>query len=150
VKFWDTSALVALAFPEASSGAANAIAEEDDLMATWWGTPAELESAIQRGGRSGDMTPFSLRRGRTFLDAVEERFAEMAPTAEIRQAARRLVRVHDLRAADALQLAAALAWCAGEPDGQGFVSLDRRLRAAAELEGFRILPEEASGEPPAG
>jgi uncharacterized protein len=144
VRYWDTSALVALAFPETGSGAANALAEEDDRMATWWGTPVELESAIQRAARGGEMTPFSLRRGRAFLDAVEERLAEMAPTAEIRHAARRLVRVHDLRAADALQLAAALSWCSGSPEGQGFVSLDRRLRAAAELEGFSVLPLETT------
>lgn len=148
MRYWDTSAVVALAFPEAGSGAANAIAEEDDLMATWWGTPVELESAVQRAIRGDEMTPFALRRGRAFLAAVEERFAEIAPTTELRDAARRLVRVHDLRAADAFQLAAALVWCSGTPAGQGFVSLDRRLRSAAELEGFSVLPEDPV--PPAG
>lgn len=142
MKFWDTSALVALAFPEAFSGEATAIAEEDDAIATWWGTPVEIESAVQRATRSGGITPFEVRRGRAFLDQVEKRTAEMTPTADLRETARRLVRVHELRAADALQLAAAVVWCGGQQQGAGFVSLDRRLRDAAELEGFSVLPVE--------
>lgn len=143
MRYWDSSGLVALAFPEGSSGAANALAEEDDQMVTWWGTPVEVESAVRRATRGAELTPFSLRRGRAFLAAVEEHLAEVAPNDELRSVARRLVRVHDIRAADALQLAAALAWCAGDPTGHGFVSLDRRLRDAAELEGFTVLPAEA-------
>lgn len=142
MKFWDTSALVALAFPEAFSGAATTIADEDDAISTWWGTPVEIESAVQRAARAGGITPHAVRLGRAFLDQVEKRTAEMAPTADIRETARRLVRVHELRAADALQLAAAVAWCGGRPKSEGFVSLDRRLRTAAELEGFSVLPVE--------
>jgi hypothetical protein len=40
----------------------------------------------------------------------------------------------------ALQLAAALAWRQGYPGGATFVTLDRRLRGAAAVEGFRVLP----------
>lgn len=43
-------------------------------------------------------------------------------------------------AADALQLAAALDWCDGNTCGESFVCLDDRLRGAAALEGFRVLP----------
>jgi len=45
-----------------------------------------------------------------------------------------------LRAADALQLAAALAWAQEQPLGRELVSLDLRLREAAQGEGFTILP----------
>jgi len=147
LKFWDTSALVALAFPEASSGETTAIADEDDAIATWWGTPVEIESAVQRAARSGGITQLAVRRGRAFLDEIEDRAAEIGPAEEVRERARRLVRVHELRAADALQLAAAVVWCAGRPEGEAFVSLDRRLRAAADLEGFSVLPVDL---PPAG
>lgn len=147
MKFWDTSALVALAFPEAFSGEATAIADEDDAIATWWGTPVEIESAVQRAARDGGITQLAVRRGRAFLDETEDRAAEIGPTEEVRERARRLVRVHELRAADALQLAAAVVWCAGRPEGEAFVSLDRRLRTAADLEGFSVLPVEL---PPAG
>jgi uncharacterized protein len=147
LKFWDTSALVALAFPEPSSGAAARVADEDEVIAMWWGTPVELESAAQRAARSARIAPLSVRRARQILDDLEDRAAEIGPTEEVRERARRLVRVHELRAADALQLAAAVVWCDGRPESEGFVSLDRRLRTAAELEGFSVLPVEM---PPPG
>jgi hypothetical protein len=50
--------------------------------------------------------------------------------------------VHPLRAADALQLAAALVWVEEQPHGEGFVSLDGRLRDAAAREGFTLVPAE--------
>jgi predicted nucleic acid-binding protein len=147
LKFWDSSALVALAFPEPSSGTAARIADEDEMIAIWWGTPVELESAAQRAARNARIAPLSVRRARQILDDLEDRAAEIGPTEEVRERARRMVRVHELRAADALQLAAALVWSAGRPEGEAFVSLDRRLRTAADLEGFSVLPVEL---PPAG
>lgn len=142
MKFWDSSALVALAFPEPASGAAARIADEDEMIAIWWGTPVELESAAQRAARFSRIAPLSVRRARQILDEIEDRAAEIGPTEEVRERARRLVRVHELRAADALQLAAAVVWCGGRPKSETFVSLDRRLRIAAELEGFSVLPVE--------
>jgi predicted nucleic acid-binding protein len=53
----------------------------------------------------------------------------------------RLLRIHSLRAADAIQLAAALEWSGSLPDSSAtLVTLDRRLAEAADLEGFTILP----------
>jgi predicted nucleic acid-binding protein len=48
--------------------------------------------------------------------------------------------VHPLKAADALQLAAAYRWAAERPDGHEFVSLDGALSRAAEAEGFSVVP----------
>lgn len=48
--------------------------------------------------------------------------------------------MHALRSADALQLAAALVACDERPRGETFVSLDERLRNAAQREGFTVLP----------
>ena len=45
---------------------------------------------------------------------------------------------YSLRADDALQLAAALEWCEGEPSGQVFLTADRRLADAAKLAGFTL------------
>jgi hypothetical protein len=45
------------------------------------------------------------------------------------------------RAADALQFVAALVSCEEEPIGERLVSLDQRLREAALLEGFVVIPE---------
>lgn len=64
----------------------------------------------------------------------------VAPTAPLRDRAGRLLAAHPLRTADALQLAAALAWCDDVPRGESFVCLDERLREAARREGFAVLP----------
>jgi hypothetical protein len=48
---------------------------------------------------------------------------------------------HELSGADSLQLAAALIWAGDSPAGRTFVCLDNKLRAAAQREGFLILPE---------
>jgi predicted nucleic acid-binding protein len=50
-----------------------------------------------------------------------------------------LLRVHPLRAADSLQLAAALAVANGDPGALEFVSLDQRLADAARKEGLDVL-----------
>jgi hypothetical protein len=52
--------------------------------------------------------------------------------------ARRLLRVHPLRAADSLQLAAAVLASEGRPSTLEFVCLDDRLGIAAQREGFRV------------
>ena len=49
-----------------------------------------------------------------------------------------MLRVHALRAADALQLAAALLASDEEPAGLDIVTLDSRLADAARREGFRV------------
>jgi hypothetical protein len=45
-----------------------------------------------------------------------------------------------IRAADSLQLAAALMWSNGLANGHEFVCLDQRLGQAAHREGFKVLP----------
>jgi hypothetical protein len=53
--------------------------------------------------------------------------------------AQRLLRVHPLRAADSLQLAAAIVAAEGDPATLEFVGLDDRLNDAAAREGFRVV-----------
>jgi predicted nucleic acid-binding protein len=60
------------------------------------------------------------------------------PSEEVRLQCRRLLRVHALRAADALQLAAALVWTGRMDEGE-FVVADGRLAEAARLEGFGVV-----------
>jgi len=58
----------------------------------------------------------------------------------VKQRAERLLRVHPLRAADVLQLGAALLATQEQPQGVGFMSYDQNLVAAAHKEGFTVLP----------
>jgi predicted nucleic acid-binding protein len=61
---------------------------------------------------------------------------EVQPVPEVRELAEDRLERHELRAADALQLAAALVWCNRRPSRRYFICLDRKLRMAARAEGF--------------
>ena len=61
---------------------------------------------------------------------------EVEPRRQVRDRAIRLLRVHPLRAAEALQLAAALVASRERPETMAFLTGDQRLRSAAEAEGF--------------
>ena len=74
------------------------------------------------------------------LRELQADWTEIPPSARLRELARRLLRTHPLRAADALQLAAALIAAEEEPETLGFVCLDERLTHAAQREGFTVTP----------
>jgi hypothetical protein len=59
------------------------------------------------------------------------------PGESLRALALRILRLHPLRSADALQLAAALEW-SGTPASGVVVTFDDRLARSAELEGFQL------------
>lgn len=73
------------------------------------------------------------------LDYLRNRWNEIQPTEEVRERAERLLRIHNLRAADALQLAAALVWCEDRPRGRALIGDDGNLSEAARAEGFTII-----------
>jgi predicted nucleic acid-binding protein len=66
-------------------------------------------------------------------------WSEIVAVEPVRRQAERLVGIHPLRAADALQLGAALVATDLNPSGLELVTLDERLAAAAEKEGFSVL-----------
>ena len=140
MKFWDSSALTTLFLSEPASYRIEDLLSWDARVAIWWATPVECLGALVRAKRMGRFADSNIRTAKALLDFVVAHAVEVEPNAEIRDQARRLVVTHSLRAADALQLAAALDWCGGEPKGTSFVCLDDRLRGAAALEGFRVLP----------
>ena len=76
------------------------------------------------------------------LAQLSRLWIEIAPTWEIQQLARRLLRVHPLRAADALQLAAAVSILGNTLSDNAavldFVSFDQRLNDAARKEGLSV------------
>lgn len=139
MKFWDTSALFVLLTVQEGSSSAAGMFSSDPEVAIWWGTPVELASAAARLQRMGEVDGAGYARILSKIGPLAQRTEEVQPSEEVRQTALRLIRVHDLRAADALQLAAALVWTRHVPTGLEFVCMDTRLRAAAEKEGFTVL-----------
>jgi len=140
VNFWDTSALVALGVDEPHREHALRVLEGDDRMAVWWGTTVEYVAAVSRREREGNLTTAEASALLAGLHALSRTWYEVQPDRRVKELARRLLRVHPLRAADGLQLASALAAAEEVPSSIGFVCLDARLNQAASREGFAILP----------
>jgi predicted nucleic acid-binding protein len=138
LRFWDASAVVPLLVEEPRSGSMRAESAEDPELAVWWGTVVECASAVGRRERTGALEPSDATEAFETLERLTREWREVPPTSTLRNDARRLVRVHDLRAADAFQLAAARIAADGEPAALPFVTLDERLTLAASREGFPV------------
>lgn len=107
----------------------------------------EVSSALWRKHRTGDLTIIEARVlvqafEADFWGSPEEppRFAVVAVTSSVLEAATALVATHALRAYDAVQLATALAVRSAEPDCRSFACFDEVLRASAATEGFELVP----------
>lgn len=140
MKFWDTSAVVALCLRESHTPRVRNIAQEDRAMAVWWATPVECYSAFARLRRNDILTRAQEDQARRVVSGLAAGWTEVQPSHQVRETASRVLLLHPLRAADAFQLAAGLHWADGQPARQHFVSLDERLREAAQREGFEVLP----------
>jgi predicted nucleic acid-binding protein len=140
VKFWDASALIPLCLHERHSSALKRLARDDEAFVAWWGSPVECLSAFARLRREAALTEIEEEQARRILRVLQEAWTEVEPANVVREQAGRVLRLHPLRAADALQLAAALVWCQGVPLQQEFICLDQRLRVAARREGFMVSP----------
>lgn len=139
MKFWDSSAIVPLLVIEPSSVAVLATYELDPEVVAWWATEAECVSALARLERDGSLAAPSIAEGLRRLDALARSWREVQPVMAIRQTAIRLLRVHQLRTADALQLGAAIVAAEDHPATLPLVTLDERLALAAEREGFAVV-----------
>ena len=139
MKFWDTSALVPLIVDEPTTEPARQVVSRDADVAIWMLTSVELLSTLGRLSRRAtgldDLLP-TLRSGA--FDLVG-RCAVITDVGGARRRAERLVGVHPLAAADALQLGAALIACNDRPETLDFVTLDLQLARCARLEGFPVI-----------
>jgi hypothetical protein len=149
MKFWDTSAIIPLCLDEPLTTDLKKVLQEDAAIAVWWATPVECLSAFARLRREGVLTQTGEDQARNVLACLAEEWTEIEPSREIRHSAARILLLHPLRAADSLQLAAALIWTQGRTAGYHFTCLDQRLREAAHREGFAVLPDirEAKEKP---
>ncbi len=138
--FWDSSALVPTILPARASPTLVMLVRSDTRRTVWWGSPVECQSALFRRHREVTLPAELLERALRRLADLVAGSDVVAPTLVLRERAGRLLGAHPLRAGDALQLSAALAWCEDAPQGERFVCLDGRLREAAQREGFAILP----------
>ena len=115
---------------------------EDGDVAVWWGTWVECAVAISRLERENLLDEEGEKGSRNRLGLLGDNWRQARPTDDLRLLASIISKYHPLKAADCLQLAAALRWCEGDTDEANFVCLDQRLRQAASYEGFEVLPLE--------
>lgn len=144
MNFWDSSAVLPLILDEQASSVVQRILARDFGVAVWWATPVECVSGLARVLREGRIEESGFEALKTRLGELAAEADEIGPSQVLRETAQRVLRTHPLSAADALQLAAALVWAEHRPSRRGFVCLDQRLRQAAAIEGFRVLPESAA------
>ncbi|MBI2343745.1 MAG: type II toxin-antitoxin system VapC family toxin [Deltaproteobacteria bacterium] len=142
MRFWDTSAILPLLVTEKESVLCRRLLEDDPEMLVWVLTPTEIYSACYRKVREGMLGEDVISDVRSRLMVLETCWSTVVSFEVVQAIATRLLAVHPLRAADALQLAAALVAFEERPIGAEFVSLDARLNHAAQREGFQILPDD--------
>jgi hypothetical protein len=109
-------------------------------MAFWWGMPLEVRSACRRLVSAGLLPEGNLAVVYRKLGLLADAGVEVVPSEEVRALAADAIERHDLRAADAMQLAAALVLCRERPRGRSFVCFDKKLATAADILGFTVLP----------
>jgi len=138
MRFWDSSAIVPLLAQQPATTQIERWLDQDGQLVVWTFSETEIRSALWR-----------LLRER-LLDEEQtlacERLSEklllsahvIHHVEEVKKHARRLLRVHPLRAADALQLGAAITWADGSNEAKVFHAFDLKLRDAARREGFSV------------
>jgi|SRR5579859_7753371 len=136
--FWDASALVPLCVHQTASHHAHVYIRK--LMpVVWWGSAVEIHSAISCLNRTAKLTDVEKKGALVRLDVLSRGWREILPADQVRNLAGQLLDIHELRAADSLQLAAALTWCQQRPSKRKFVCADRKMAQAAKDVGFSIL-----------
>lgn len=112
-------------------------------MIVWWGTPVEVKSALARLKRDGEINDKEYDQAIKKLEILRNSWSEITPTIRVRNIAEALPSTHAVRAADALQLAAALVWTNEKPRNKPFVCFDKLLIAAARAQGFAVYQYKA-------
>ena len=141
MRFWDSSAIVPLLALQPRTSDVMGLFEDDPAQAVWWATELECTSALARLRRQGSFqSQDQVDEADARLNSLRVAWQEVQPSSEVKSTARRLLRVHQLRTGDALQLASALVASEQRPETLRLVCLDERLRKTARLEGFACLP----------
>jgi uncharacterized protein len=139
IAYFDTSALIKLVIAEAGAEQARLLWQEaSEVVVSRLAWP-EAMAALAAAGRAGRLTGDGRAAATRTLRACFERCAVVSVADHLVERAAELAGSHDLRAADAIHLATALAVM--EADSV-FVTWDKRLRQAALQAGLVVAPAE--------
>lgn len=138
MRFWDTSALLPLFVDEPTTDRCRDLLVTDPAVIVWEATQVELLSAVARYRRHSAGLDDLCASIRSEVHARWSAWTRVADLARVSLRAQRIVNLHPLKAADAMQLAAALTACEDQPHVLPFVTRDRTMAHAAQLEGFSV------------
>ena len=140
MKFWDSSALVALLVKEKETRYCLKTLSDDQEMLVWCLSKVEVISALCRRLRDKAFGEEEFQKAKGHLNDLIERAYEVQAIEKVRARALRLLEVHPIRAPDACQLAAVLVATQEEPHRLAMVCFDQNLKNAALKEGFIVNP----------
>jgi predicted nucleic acid-binding protein len=136
--FWDTSAVVPLCCGDKHSAEAGRWSVLFPKMIVWWNTRVEIHSALRRLLREKNLSEKGFAQACGLVVQLRDRWSEILPTELVGDLAEECLDRYSLRAADALQLGAALVWCKEKPRTRAFVCFDPELGRAAAKAGFDV------------
>ncbi len=139
MRFWDASALVPTFLEEVATREVRSWQAADPRITIWMMTRVEVLSSIARRKRERPELSAVWNRAVRNVHEASSTWIQISDAVAARSQAERIILDHPLRAADALQLGAALVAADGDPSSLELVTLDRRLAEAARREGFPIL-----------
>jgi uncharacterized protein len=128
-----------LLIAEAATRRLQDLAARDPDVLVWWGSRVECASALARLERSAALDARAAALAFDRLNQLAAAWHEVEPSDIVRETATRFLRVHPLRAADALQLAAAFVAAEQRPSSLAIITLDDRLAGAAQKEEFAVF-----------
>lgn len=138
MRFWDSSALMPLFVEEPMTRVTKGWMRADATVAVWTLTPVEVVSALSRLLREKALDPKDFARALSRAERQLRACHTITNIEDAKGAACRILQTHPLRAADALQLAAALLSVKHRPMRRVFHTFDMRLAEAARKEGFTV------------
>jgi len=141
MRFWDSSAILPLLVLEQQSDYCVESFSQDGNVLVWTLTKIEVFSALCRRLRDRSLRQESFDMAVNRMHDLFETVYEIVGIPRVKDRALRLLRVHPLRAADSLQLAAALVATEENTGRLPIMCFDERLTTAARLEGFEVNPK---------
>jgi len=136
--FWDSSALVPLFCHDSYSARSRELLRTFPEIAVWWNTPVEIHGVFIRLLKQSSISREGMSKALGYLQEFRLRWREVLPVESVRNLAEECLDRYRIRSADALQLAAAIIWCNGNPKGRPFVCFDTELCDAARQAGFDV------------
>jgi predicted nucleic acid-binding protein len=141
MRFWDSSAIVPLLVLEKETEQCIRAFQSDPEIMVWTMSKVEVFSALCRRFREGGLREIDFDSAKKRMNDFFDTAFEIISLTKVKDRALRLLQVHQLRAADAMQLASVLVTTKEDPSRMQIMSFDNRLTLAARREGFTINPD---------